>query len=135
MAWNNKYLEYKSTWSSFHILYMAPIDSFAVAILFATSWSSQTENEIQLPRYLKFLQKVKNPSQTTIICVSVRSSYSFSSLLCLDTYNSRFGFSLSTNKFFLLIPLTAGIMLFRPKNPGGEKKTHSVLEAFSPLPT
>ena len=135
MARNNKYLEYKSMWSSYHISDMAPINAFAAAILFATSWSSRRENKIQSPRYLKCLQKVTNPSQTTISFVSRRSSYSVSALLCLDSYDSRLVFSLGTNKLLLLIPLSADIMHFRLKNPGGGKKTHSVLEAFFPLPT
>ena len=135
MARNNRYLDYNSTWSSSHILDMAPINEFAAAILFATSWSSRRGNEIQLPRYLKCLQKATKPSQTTTSCVSGRLSYISSSLLCLYTYYSCFIFSFSTDNFFLLVPLTAGIMHFRLKNPGGVKKIHSVLDNFSPLPT
>ena len=126
MAWNNKYLEYKSTWSSYHILDMAPIHASAVAIIFATLWSSQRENEIQLPRYLNCLQKVTNPSQTMFSFVSGRSLYSVSSLLCLDSYGSHIVFYFSTNKLLLFIPLSAGIMHFRLKNPGGGKKTFLV---------
>ena len=41
-------------------------------------------------------------------------------------YDSRFVFSFVTNKLLLLIPLSAGIMHLRSKNPGGGKKTFIV---------
>ena len=74
MALNSRYFEYVSTWSSSHILDMAPIEDFATASLFVMSWSSSKEKEIYDPRYLKCRQKVTNPSLTTISLVSGRLS-------------------------------------------------------------
>ena len=74
MALNSSYFEYVSTWSSSHILDMAPIEAFASASLFVMSWSSRKEKEIREPRYLKCQQKVTNPSLTTMSLVSGRLS-------------------------------------------------------------
>ena len=87
--------------------------------------SSQREYEMQLPKYLKCLVKVKNNPFTLMNSISLHFIYSLSSCLCLF-FSSHF---FCKDKVEVVIEMSGSICVL--KKPEGGENTHSVLEVFS----
>ncbi len=133
---NRRYLLQISKCGEFQTFFRAPIDWVAAVTRFSMSKSSHRLKDTKDLRYLKWWQKVAEPSSTSIWRVSLSSSYSAPSWSCLVRAFCSSCLSLvvmmsscSSSRVLLKSTLPCWrVGKCESKTLGGGKKTHSVLE-------